>query len=1070
MTRIDPTIARIIIESLLSRQAPPVQLSFRDLPPLIVELLTQLKSITFTNINIRDTCETFFKRQSKRRSYETRQCKSLEDVGKIINELLAPSTMIIDAIHANNNLQQRGSSISQLQTINEELEQHIPELLNGLVVIASEFHAIINSFLLQYDTKTFVWTDMNNEILISKYCKILGLDERVSSLLEALALFLPSPRISLRFNQLNTPNSPTTDLFADLFADLLFDTSLLLIPEPITAKDIRRYTSVDSSTITVIMPNNIGNAEQRKALQMAMFKIAFKNPQNLGIDLEALYGDTNLPEFDIPDIHIVPTAAPASLPRNIAQREVSAARLNFQNASIGETETSSEVYKRALNLAQTNCVKEYVRIRPVNNGDVRATEIQLTQKGIQVQQLYPDAKDIPFFDHSQSLDATTRQFVLQNQVWTKFRTEIETVDNVKGTCLNFTEVFEPAETDPKGQMFQHFIGDKPLDKKYVVNVNGGVINDFDSFVQEGHSVVHTDFLKYGNRLRPKQFYFNDDGKVVMDVESAKANVLNSLKDTLKPTYEDWKKVIAEKNRTSVDTFVSEFVDMMKFSAEIDRKFVNAIWPNVDVYFPTQKVSPKNVILLFYGASGSGKTHSSAAIIDKIFETIRSRGDEQFSLRLCSDYQNNLYDYYGQDASATFSIKFAAMNLENINYQAKEVIELNKLAAEVRAGGTKRSTDYTFFEGLETAAWTGTLSDNSLTSKQIPKDNSEFLDFELEMKKRVAAFRSVTDTGLNPESSRSHLFYIFERSNTQNQDGKYLIVADLAGTEDLNYLMPEAAWDIVKKTPTLNVGANARNEYTCWINGGKTRTRDWSCINDMAFTKKGLTWNENNDGWKTFKEALHEGWKNVKLTTALANELASLQKFPTDQAEYEKLITDLTAKSKRDLASDPRTSAYFINSIFDKKPNFVAKPNFDNPNKELIALQVISMRGESKHINQSLEEIGAMVKYQKEHLNEPFPSPQELVQSKTRGLVPKKYGKWLSALNDSIVKDTGEPLNMIESKKIALNILAPVMQSKISVVLIAALSPRRTNDYDNFITMKKVKSDFKETCVPEKVSC
>ena len=131
-----------------------------------------------------------------------------------------------------------------------------------------------------------------------------------------------------------------------------------------------------------------------------------------------------------------------------------------------------------------------------------------------------------------------------------------------------------------------------------------------------------------------------------------------------------------------------------------------------------------------------------------------------------------------------------------------------------------------------------------------------------------------------------------------------------------------------------------------------------------------------------------------------------------------------------------------------------------------------MRGESKHINQSLEEIGAMVKFQKKILGSgsKFPSPDDLIEKKKGPVMQAKYGKWLESVNADIEKATSEPMNMITSKSLALRLLAPVMQSKISVVLVAALSARRANDYDNFVTMKNVKTQFEETCVPEAAAC
>jgi hypothetical protein len=770
----------------------------------------------------------------------------------------------------------------------------------------------------------------------------------------------------------------------------------------------------------------------------------------------------------------VPDAEAAEGPKSVG-----AAKLDLSNVSLGETEKRDEVYERALKLAQMDCVKEYVRIRPVNNGDLRATEIQLTQRGLQALEelsIKYKGKDkipkdifanIPKFERSKDLDAKVRQMALQNQVWTKFSTEVKTVGDVKGTCLNFNKVFRPDSTDPKGAMFKFFIRDEPVDAKFVVNVNGGVLDDFNNFVKGGHPLVHTDFLKYGNRLRPDSFKFSDEGKVIMDENAAKTKVKASFDNgTLKPTYEDWKQIIAAEGKTSVDDFMKDFIEMMKFSAEVDRGFVDTIWPNLDVYFPVARagkpaVPAKNVIVLFYGASGSGKTHSAGAIIDKIFDTMRA-SDDKFSLRLCSDYQDKLYDYYGTTANNTFK-KFSGMKLEDITYQTPEVIKLNNLAAKYRAGDATAggNEEYNFFEGRVQTEWKGTLANdtsNPLTSNEIPKDPAAFKSFEAEMKKRVAVFRSVTDTGLNPESSRSHLFYIFERAGATSTDGKYLIVADLAGTEDLNYLMPEKAWDIVATDPVMNSGTNAKNGWTCWINGGKTKSRDWSCIVDKGF-KEG-TWNQNKPGWIKFKSTLHEGWKNVKLTTVLANEMASVKDFPIDPVEYDKMIQELTATSKKKLATDPRTSAFFKGGSFEK------------PNEEAIALQVISMRGESKHINQSLEEIGAMVKFQKKILGSgsKFPSPADLIEKKNGPTVLAKYGKWLEAVNTDIEKVTGEPMNMISSKSLALRLLAPVMQSKISVVLVAALSARRANDYDNFVTMKNVKTQFEETCVPEASAC
>ena len=53
---------------------------------------------------------------------------------------------------------------------------------------------------------------------------------------------------------------------------------------------------------------------------------------------------------------------------------------------------------------------------------------------------------------------------------------------------------------------------------------------------------------------------------------------------------------------------------------------------------------KNVVAFFYGASGSGKTFTAEAILDKVFDTIKDHPDE-FVMKIVTDYNNVMYDYY-----------------------------------------------------------------------------------------------------------------------------------------------------------------------------------------------------------------------------------------------------------------------------------------------------------------------------------------------------------------------------------------------------------------------------------------
>lgn len=89
-------------------------------------------------------------------------------------------------------------------------------------------------------------------------------------------------------------------------------------------------------------------------------------------------------------------------------------------------------------------------------------------------------------------------------------------------------------------------------------------------------------------------------------------------------------------------------------AKNNSKFMEVAWENIRIFFgdPTQSPprQPQNVVYVAYGASGSGKTTTSAAILSKLLSRFEP---SKYSLICVSDYLNRCFDMFCDAANTTY---------------------------------------------------------------------------------------------------------------------------------------------------------------------------------------------------------------------------------------------------------------------------------------------------------------------------------------------------------------------------------------------------------------------------------
>jgi len=207
---------------------------------------------------------------------------------------------------------------------------------------------------------------------------------------------------------------------------------------------------------------------------------------------------------------------------------------------------------------------------------------------------------------------------------------------------------------------------------------------------------------------------------------------------------------------------------------------------------------------------------------------------------------------------------------------------------------------------------------SLNAMDIPKDDAGVDSLYKEMTNRINYFRSVSDTGLNPESSRSHLLYIIMKTEYKGvkidvglDKGSMFVVADFAGTEDLNYLLSQKAIDMLNGTDLNNAmktqdpkWVDVKYDTPCTI-GPKVDIKNWACIDKLPYIRPANEENAKSDIFKGFISQIVIGWKNMKIKTLKATEMSNFPAFP--KADYfQKFMDAIQDKHETRLSKEYKT--------------------------------------------------------------------------------------------------------------------------------------------------------------------
>ena len=322
------------------------------------------------------------------------------------------------------------------------------------------------------------------------------------------------------------------------------------------------------------------------------------------------------------------------------------------------------------------------------------------------------------------------------------------------------------------------------------------------------------------------------------------------------------------------------------------QFLTSVWPNVNFFFGSDGSDPRypkrpasNVCYCAYGASGAGKTTTTAAILARWLEVVAKKGTmANYSISIVSDYLNRCYDFLSEPAQKAYDAlrrdkefsgkgdpmlkymlneqlvvndktKEVFFNAHAISEQilaqgnGKELLKSKKAVAQKVAQelGLERDTpvkvgDAIFREGNEKFAVGYAKDKNSPTNGiEVVRDSagavdtqkflSQFASVKLAdimkmaqadkesdpmkqakklwawLETRINCFRRRGNTGLNKTSSRSHVLYIIQDDTITDATapGKIFTLADFAGTEKLDFLVPKQTQEKAKSVTNPHTG-------------------------------------------------------------------------------------------------------------------------------------------------------------------------------------------------------------------------------------------------------------------------
>ena len=285
------------------------------------------------------------------------------------------------------------------------------------------------------------------------------------------------------------------------------------------------------------------------------------------------------------------------------------------------------------------------------------------------------------------------------------------------------------------------------------------------------------------------------------------------------------------------------------------------------------------------------------------------------------------------------------------------------------------------------------------------------------------FRGLNDTGLNATSSRSHLMIILKRKGIDSSvAGSTFCIVDLAGTEDLRFLLSTKAMNIIKKYYKDNDGKDLSNIGA-----------DWSKIPSLRRFKSNTNafLNMTVDLWKDAQlNELAQGWKDIAIKRLALNAKYKWMSENTRatpvqiEAEFNSKFTEFTTQ---------------LNGVTDSNSPYFPKN---------IANNVYMMHDETLHINNSLEAIRKLLKLKKDSLAQ---DKSSLGNSPTDNTF--KFED-----TDPTGKKVYIPI------RIVTEFLFPFMKNNTSVIAVGALNPRRTDDLNSYNTMKNIAEKMETSCI------
>jgi hypothetical protein len=685
---------------------------------------------------------------------------------------------------------------------------------------------------------------------------------------------------------------------------------------------------------------------------------------------------------------------------------------NIVRTSTGATQlTVDQATALSQRLAQDSCVKQFIRIRPfILINDERATALQMAvNKKVRLEY---DVKKFRLIQNKTSMITSSH-------------------------CINFSRLMKPLKVgdmadflDNEGNQNQKIMTAEilfdgtpegtPEEQNNILTTINSMYNALD--VNNAKADPNTACGLHG-------FVFNDMQNF-MDKNMAAYTNRNTAADPINQRIE-YTGFIDKARRTMQNTW--EY----KASKEMQQEFSKLIDPQLDVFFTEQ--NKKDVLILFYGSSGSGKTHSTDSLLIKVFSRLDGA---DYKVSVVSDYNNLLYDYYSTEATAYYN-EYDRNNLDQFFINENKLEEVSredvsptspdqnrlKSAAEDKLN-EKYSKDFKlkinnsapkFTEGVSQFASVkyenNRLVKKSIVEAPITDKNKAFK----ELKNRIKLFRGVNDTGLNDESSRSHLvIQIIHKS------GKKLCLVDLAGTEDLNYLLSEESRATIKgiiaaKQSTLDQLNKNRdnfkqmNDYNLYAKAKSTMPSDWKDIPSIFFTKldpqsAAITLEREI---KACKNSFNTEWIRIK-------KLALKYKYKFKFIENNPGVT-IDVLQQKD--NDFETSA---NQEFE---SLKSKYFDDATTNSMISI----MYEETIHIGKSLAGITELLK--PENISSPY-------NFQNRDAVDKR----------KYTNSEGNYLLLIQF------ILSYYAKAETNKVLIGALNPRRTDDFNSYNTMKKILPD------------